>query len=356
MDRQNLQLEELHVPKAVRLATAGYSGDGGPATAALLDEPEGLALTAAGDILIADFQPGVIRSFTPPTGGEGTTVSIAPAPLVITAVSRTMIAGGPVPSLTASFAGLVNGDTAASLRTPPALATPATSASPIGNYRILVGGASSPNYRITFVDDTITVIPLPKPAVVQRVSIQKIKTGKHKTAQVIVVRFSEALDAADAQNFSSYILATVAKSKKQNSKPVALAKASYSSATFTLTTRKALVLSPPLELTIEAASLLDAPVAPWTLARMSWRLSARAGPRSRGRYACPVERSVGPRGRCRDRARGHDRLEASGPLRAFETCVFRRRSSPVPFACPHLNWHPTRGAISWSLRGDIELG
>ncbi len=40
---------------------AGYAGDGGPATAAELDLPQGLALDAAGDIFVADSYNDVIR-------------------------------------------------------------------------------------------------------------------------------------------------------------------------------------------------------------------------------------------------------------------------------------------------------
>ena len=89
--------------------------------------------------------------------------------------------------------------------------------------------------------------------------MQKIRAGK-KTTEAIVLRFSKAMNSADAQNLASYSLVTMPKSKKQKSKPVALAKASYNSTTFTLTltTRKTLVLSSPLKLTVSAGSLLDA--------------------------------------------------------------------------------------------------
>ena len=36
------------------MATAGYSGDNGPATAAELYSPEGVAVDSAGDLFIAD--------------------------------------------------------------------------------------------------------------------------------------------------------------------------------------------------------------------------------------------------------------------------------------------------------------
>ena len=100
----------------------------------------------------------------------------------------------------------------------------------------------------------------PPPATVQAVSIQKVKLKKHKTIQVIVLQFSESLNAADAQNTNTYLLVTVPAKKKQHSRSVAISKATYSpqARTVTLTTRKTLVLNPPLKLTIAAATLLDA--------------------------------------------------------------------------------------------------
>jgi len=184
----------------------------------------------------------------------GSHLMITPASLTITALPQTMDAGQAVPTLTDSISGLVN--TAAPFTTPPSLSTPATSASPPGSYPIDVGGAIAPNYKITFVNGTLTV--LPALVTVQNVSIKKV-TVKHKTTQVIVLQFSEALNAANAQNLATYNLVTVPKSKKQKGTAVKLAKASYDSTTFTvtLTTRKPLVLNPPIKLTVEAASLLD---------------------------------------------------------------------------------------------------
>ena len=48
--------------------TAGYSGDGGPASAALLDSPRGIAIDAAGDLFIADTTNDVIREVVKATG------------------------------------------------------------------------------------------------------------------------------------------------------------------------------------------------------------------------------------------------------------------------------------------------
>ena len=52
---------------------AGYSGDGGPATAAQLDGPSGVSADAAGNVYIADTGNGVVRKIAP--GGLITTVA-----------------------------------------------------------------------------------------------------------------------------------------------------------------------------------------------------------------------------------------------------------------------------------------
>ena len=48
--------------------TAGYSGDGGPATAAELNNPRGLAVDSAGDLFIARPDNNVIREVVKATG------------------------------------------------------------------------------------------------------------------------------------------------------------------------------------------------------------------------------------------------------------------------------------------------
>ena len=58
--------------------TAGYSGDGGPATAAELNGPDGVAVDSAGDLFIADTVNNVVREVVKATGdiitvaGDGT--------------------------------------------------------------------------------------------------------------------------------------------------------------------------------------------------------------------------------------------------------------------------------------------
>jgi hypothetical protein len=92
------------------------------------------------------------------TQPTGLTATITPAPLTLTADNKTMNFGGPVPPLTFTATGLVNGETTAVLTTQPTLTTTATSSSPPGNYPINITGGSAANYTITDVPGTLTVV------------------------------------------------------------------------------------------------------------------------------------------------------------------------------------------------------
>ena len=82
-------------------------------------------------------------------------VVVDPAPLSIAASSASMKYGGPVPTITPKYTGLVNGDTAPS--TPPTCSTTATDSSSVGNYPSSCAGASDSNYDISYVDGTVTI-------------------------------------------------------------------------------------------------------------------------------------------------------------------------------------------------------
>jgi len=85
--------------------------------------------------------------------------AVTPAPLIITADSKTKAFGARNPLLTATYSGFKNGDTPANLVYPPALATTAQTDSPVGQYPITVSAAYSENYDITFVPGTLTITP-----------------------------------------------------------------------------------------------------------------------------------------------------------------------------------------------------
>ncbi len=85
------------------------------------------------------------------------TMTVGKANLTVTADNQTMPLGGPVPALTVSYSGFVNGDIASSLTTQPTATTTAHANSPAGTYPITPQGGSSPNYTFSYVNGTLTV-------------------------------------------------------------------------------------------------------------------------------------------------------------------------------------------------------
>jgi hypothetical protein len=92
-------------------------------------------------------------TFTYQTG----TMTVGPAPLTVTANNKVMSLGGPLPILTVSYAGFVNGQNASSLTTAPTITTTATSSSPAGSYPITASGAADPNYSFTYLPGMLTI-------------------------------------------------------------------------------------------------------------------------------------------------------------------------------------------------------
>ena len=86
-------------------------------------------------------------------------VQVNPAPLSVTAASAAMTYGGTVPTASASYSGFVNGDTVASLTTPPTCTTTASSSSSVGSYATTCSGAVDTNYSITYVAGSVQVNP-----------------------------------------------------------------------------------------------------------------------------------------------------------------------------------------------------
>ncbi|KAF2340144.1 MBG domain-containing protein, partial [Flavobacterium nitrogenifigens] len=85
------------------------------------------------------------------------TLTVTQASLIVTADDKSKTYGSANPALTVSYLGFVNGDTEASLTSAAAASTTVTASSPVGTYVITAGGASSPNYSISYVEGTLTV-------------------------------------------------------------------------------------------------------------------------------------------------------------------------------------------------------
>ena len=85
-------------------------------------------------------------------------LTVTPASLTITANDAGKIYGAALPGLSATYTGLVNGDSS-TVVTGASLSTTATSASNVGTYGIALGAASAGNYTITEVGGHLTVTP-----------------------------------------------------------------------------------------------------------------------------------------------------------------------------------------------------
>ena len=152
---------------AVPALTARYSGFIDGDTAANLTTPPTLTAPATATAHVAQ-SPYIITA----TGAVDPDYSItyvpgkltvAPVPLTITADDKSKLYGAAMPALTASYAGLVNGDTADSLTTQPTVSTAATASSNVSGspYAITASGAVDADYVISYVPGDLTVTPAP---------------------------------------------------------------------------------------------------------------------------------------------------------------------------------------------------
>jgi filamentous hemagglutinin family protein len=86
------------------------------------------------------------------------TLTINPAALSITANNASRLYGSANPAFTATYAGLVNGDTS-TVVSGLQITTPATTASNVGTYAITPSAATAPNYTLTFLPGSLTINP-----------------------------------------------------------------------------------------------------------------------------------------------------------------------------------------------------
>lgn len=91
------------------------------------------------------------------------TITVTQAPLTIRADNQSRRVGTANPTFTATYEGWANGDT--TLAEAPSMTTTATIDSEPGSYPIMVTGGSDPNYAITRIDGTLTVLPRDVPTI-----------------------------------------------------------------------------------------------------------------------------------------------------------------------------------------------
>lgn len=109
-----------------------------------------------GQTLSVTFSPSSAAEYAETT--QSVVIDVAKAPLTITAGSITRAAGQANPTLTASYTGFVNGESASDLDSAVSITTTATIESEPGDYPITVSSASGANYEISFVAGTLTIL------------------------------------------------------------------------------------------------------------------------------------------------------------------------------------------------------
>jgi hypothetical protein len=87
------------------------------------------------------------------------TQTVTPVPPTIAAEDLSKVYGQTNPALSGHYTGFVNGNMPASLAVLPTLTTAATAFSDVGTYPINASAAADPNYKITYVGGTLTVLP-----------------------------------------------------------------------------------------------------------------------------------------------------------------------------------------------------
>ena len=117
-----------------------------------------LTFVGAGVCTITANQAGNANYLAAPAVSR--TITVNPVCLTITASSTSVVYGAPVPTITATYSGFVNGESTASLTALPACTTAYTPTSPAGSFPATsCSGAVSANYSFAYVAGKVTVTP-----------------------------------------------------------------------------------------------------------------------------------------------------------------------------------------------------
>ncbi|HVU24982.1 MAG TPA: PQQ-binding-like beta-propeller repeat protein [Opitutus sp.] len=167
-----------------------YTGAGHSATAAT--SPQGLtvAVTYGGSSTLpvnaGSYAVVATVNDTEYAGSASGQLVIAKAALTARADDKSKPQGTANPTLTITYTGLVTGDTAAVIDTPPSISTTATTASPAGTYPITLTGGSDNNYTLTRVNGTLTVTAPTPPVITTEPVSQTVAEGASVSFTVAV--------------------------------------------------------------------------------------------------------------------------------------------------------------------------
>ena len=137
----------------------------------------------SGQALTAVFTPTDQADFS--TVDASVAITVAPAPLSITAANASKLGGQANPPFSVGYSGFLLGQGPGVLSGTLTITTPATATSPAGSYPIVPAGLSSRNYAIQFVDGTLSVLPAAPVAVNHSYQLTKNKSLSVRTPGVL---------------------------------------------------------------------------------------------------------------------------------------------------------------------------
>ena len=154
-------VNSANLPPGITVNTAGVTcGDVGTSTSIAPTLPAGSYTVAGSSCGKAILGGAGSSNYAPEYSGAPSGFTVLPAPLRVTASSPTS-PFSVVPQVTAGYQGFVNGQGAAVLSGTLACTSGTVISSPPGQYASSCSGVSDPNYSITFIGGTTTVIVAP---------------------------------------------------------------------------------------------------------------------------------------------------------------------------------------------------
>jgi filamentous hemagglutinin family protein len=145
-------------------ADSGFSAFVSGGTGADLASPVQFQILGGPDVNVGTYaiQPFGAISSTRALVFDNGTLTVDPALLTVTANDTTRLQGSSSPAFSASFSGLVNGDSTSNMFI--FFESQGFSISPAGTYSIRPFGFSqNPNYQLQFVNGTLTIVAPPPP-------------------------------------------------------------------------------------------------------------------------------------------------------------------------------------------------
>ena len=222
--------------------TAGYTGDGGPATAATLNQPYTLTLSAAGDMFIADANNNVIRKVTAGLHVEISSASIrsslvaslvSPRPGQVVTFTVALTSAGISPSGTVDF---YSGSTL--LGSAPlnasGVATFSTASLPLGDNAITVVHAGNSDF-LPFTSAPL-IVTVSVPSMTPQI-MGLSRYGFHDLPTSLALDFNGPMNAASVMNAANYQIVDA------HGHHVAISQVQYDPATKTVTLDPAIKLN-----------------------------------------------------------------------------------------------------------------